>query len=171
MIPGVVYPRDVPMPECMPPGWKAIEKAYGVGSLYEGHTYISYHSLDGKYKHLLSTKQVYMAHCGDLGIPWEPEYAKYEAAKREKHDREAEVRAKEREERIAKREELIALSRQHFGEITGAMTLGFPGWKCRWDYSPKLDKSRELSLHRMAASGSFSMTSSVCSEEELNRED
>ena len=44
---------------------------------------------------------------------------------------------------IAKREELIALSRQHFGEITGAMTLGFPGWKCRWDYIPGTGKTQK----------------------------
>merc|ERR1712176_1618592 len=59
---------------------------------------------------------------------------------KERHEREAEIRAKEREERGQaegqKREELIALSRQHFGEITGPITLGFPGWKCRWDFLP-----------------------------------
>ena len=84
-----------------------------------------------------------MAHCGDMGIPWEPEYAKYEAAMKERHDREAEVRAKEREERGQaegqKREDLIALSRSHFKEITGRMTLGFPGWKC-----PILGRPRKL---------------------------
>ena len=150
--------RDVPMLECMPPGWKAIERAYGEGGKLEGKTYTRYHSLDGEYKSVCGAKQVYMAHCGDLGIPWKLEYAKYKKARRERLDREAEDRAGRSAVDGSKRIEMIALSQHYLGKITGAMTLGFPGWKCRWDYFTYSEPKNKIKKTFIAADGSHPST-------------
>ncbi|CAE8646331.1 unnamed protein product [Polarella glacialis] len=141
VINGIQYPRDVPVPEGCPEGWKGVEQAYGPASKTAGKTYIRYHSLDGKHKSLMGPKQIVQAHCTDKNIPWEPEYAKYEKAMEDRRDAEAEIRNAEREARGfaegAKREEMIALSRARYGDLTGEIVFGFPGWKCRWDLLPE----------------------------------
>jgi len=90
---------------------------------------------------LMGPKQIIKAHCTDKNIPWEPEYAKYEKAMEDRRDAEAEIRNAEREARGfaegAKREEMIALSRARYGDLTGEIVFGFPGWKCRWDLLPE----------------------------------
>mmetsp|Transcript_7548 Transcript_7548/g.20695 ORF Transcript_7548/g.20695 Transcript_7548/m.20695 type:complete len:424 (+) Transcript_7548:47-1318(+) len=137
---GITYPREVPVPEGLPAGWVGVEQAYGPNSKSAGQTYVRYKSLDGRHRQIMGPKQVVQKHCEDHGLSFEVEYKKYEDALKAKHDREAAERAKERESRGQaegeKREEMIALSRAHFGELTGPMCLAFPGWKCRWDYLP-----------------------------------
>mmetsp|Transcript_108505 Transcript_108505/g.203707 ORF Transcript_108505/g.203707 Transcript_108505/m.203707 type:complete len:421 (+) Transcript_108505:42-1304(+) len=147
---GITYPREVPVPDGLPEGWKAVEQAYGPNSKAAGMTYVRYTSLDGKHKNLLGPKQVVQAHCEQLGIPWEPEYAKYQDAFNARKEREAHERAKERAARGQldgeKREEAIALSRERFGELTGPIVLGFPGWKCRWDFLPDSEQTPKTFL-------------------------
>ncbi|CAE8628609.1 unnamed protein product [Polarella glacialis] len=141
VINGIQYPRDVPVPEGCPEGWRGVEQAYGPTSKSAGHMYIRYYSLDGKHKMLMGPKQIIKAHCTDKNIPWEPEYAKYEIALQERREREAASRRVEGEARGfaegAKREEMIALSRERYGELKGEIVFGFPGWKCRWDLLPE----------------------------------
>jgi len=140
VIDGITYPREVPMPPGMPEGWKAIEQAYGPNSKSAGKTYVRYSSKDGRHRQIMGPKQVVQTHCNDLGIPWEPEFAKYEQAMADRKAAETAARAIESEARGAakgaKREEMIALSRERFGELTGPLVLAFPGWKCRWDWLP-----------------------------------
>eukprot|EP00930_Biecheleria_cincta_P036635 TRINITY_DN25105_c0_g1_i1.p1 TRINITY_DN25105_c0_g1~~TRINITY_DN25105_c0_g1_i1.p1 ORF type:complete len:615 (-),score=119.73 TRINITY_DN25105_c0_g1_i1:19-1863(-) len=137
---GIEYPREVPAPEGFPPGWVGIEQAYGEKSKYHGQTYTRYSSLDGKYRLVLNAKGVIEKHCDDNGLDFETEFAKYEKAKAERIERRKEIAAKEAEARgLAKgqvREDMIAVSRQHFGELKGDIVFGFPGWRCRWDLLP-----------------------------------
>jgi len=96
--------------------------------------------LDGRHKQILNPKQVVQAHCNDLGIPWQVEYAKYESAMADRKAVEKQAQAQEREARGQaegeKRKEMIAKSRERFGELNGPLVLAFPGWKCRWDFLP-----------------------------------
>jgi len=130
---GITYPREVPAPEGVPPGWIGVEQAFGPNSKMAGKTYIRYSTSDGRHKHVSSAKHIFQKHCGDLSIPWEPEFAAYEAA----------VEAKKVAQKEAlglcdpsEREAMVAVSRARFGELTGPIVLGFPGWRCRWDYLP-----------------------------------
>lgn len=140
VINGITYPREVPLPEGMPVGWKGIEQAYGANSKAQG-TYIRFLSLDGKHRGICSPKQAIQLHCQDEGIPWEPEFNKYEQAFQDRKDREAAERAMANEEKGVlsgdRREEMIALSQATWGEISGPIVFGFPGWKCRFDYLPE----------------------------------
>lgn len=133
---GVDYPRVVPCPDGFPPGWKGVEQSYSETSKSWGKTYVRYSSLDGKHKHVSTPRGVIKAHCEDHGLDFDIEYAKYEKAEKEK----AEAKEREREARgLAKgqkREDMIAISRNHFGELNGETVFGFPGWRCRWDFLP-----------------------------------
>eukprot|EP00930_Biecheleria_cincta_P036063 TRINITY_DN24763_c0_g1_i1.p1 TRINITY_DN24763_c0_g1~~TRINITY_DN24763_c0_g1_i1.p1 ORF type:complete len:541 (+),score=85.75 TRINITY_DN24763_c0_g1_i1:145-1767(+) len=138
---GIKYPREVAMPAGMPDGWIAVEQAYGPGSKKAGTTYVRYRSADGRHRQVMGPKQVVQLHCQDNGIEdWESVYAKYTQALKARQDKDAEERAKEREARGQfegeQRERMIAVSREHFGELSGAIVFGFPGWKCRWDFLP-----------------------------------
>lgn len=103
------------MPAGLPEGWKAVEQACGEKSKTPGVLYVRYKRVDGTCK-VTGPKQVVQAHCDALGIPWEPEYAKYEAAQRE--CKEAKRKEKEAAEKCEgeKREEMAAVSREHLGD-------------------------------------------------------
>jgi len=129
----------VPVLEGMPAGWKGVEQAYGPASKLAGQTYVRYFSLDGRHKGVQSPKLVIQKHCEDHGLEFDVEYAKYTQAMVEKKAKEGEERAKKRGARGQvegeKRQEMIVLSRERFGELEGKVVFGFPGWKCRFDYS------------------------------------
>eukprot|EP00930_Biecheleria_cincta_P096789 TRINITY_DN8858_c0_g1_i1.p1 TRINITY_DN8858_c0_g1~~TRINITY_DN8858_c0_g1_i1.p1 ORF type:complete len:749 (-),score=115.44 TRINITY_DN8858_c0_g1_i1:11-2158(-) len=134
---GIDYPRDVQCPDGFPPGWKGVEQAYGESSKSWGRTYVRYYSLDGKHRALTTPKGVIAAHCEDHGLDYDAEYAKYEKAQKDKAEakqREMEAKGRATGDR---REEMIAVSRHHFGELTGEIVFGFPGWRCRWDFLPE----------------------------------
>jgi hypothetical protein len=40
----VIFPREIPLPQGMPDGWKAIEKVYGLTARTQG-TYVRYNSI------------------------------------------------------------------------------------------------------------------------------
>ena len=141
---GITYPRDVPVLDGMPEGWKGVEQVYGASSRYNaGQTYVRYSSLPDTYpklyRQLAGPKQVIQAHCEEMGLDWEPMYAEYQRLQEEKKEREKEAREREREAqglvKGQERENLIQLSRDEFGELTGPLCLALPGWKCRWDYA------------------------------------
>ena len=124
VIDGVTYPRDVPVLEGMPSGWKGVEQAYGQSSRSAGKTYIRYHSLDGRHRQMMTPKQVIEKHCDDNGLVFSVEYAKYEDVVKAKKD-------------AAERDDRIALSKAVLGHLTGPLCLGLPGWKCRWEFLPE----------------------------------
>jgi len=145
---GITYPREVPPPPGLPPGWVGVEQAYGPGTKSAGQVYTRYKSLDGKHKQVLGPKQVVQLHCEDHGIAdWEAEYAKYQQALKEKQDKLAEERIRLRELKGQcegqKREEMITLSKMHFGVLKGEIVFGFPGWKCRWEFLPDSEQVRK----------------------------
>jgi hypothetical protein len=131
---GIVYPRDVECPEGFPPGWKGVQQSYSEASKNHGKTYVRYYSLDGRHKYLSNPRDVISRHCQDLGLDYDTEYAKYEKAVKDKANakqREAEARGRGKGE---SREEMITVSRNNFGELTGEIVFAFPGWRCRWDF-------------------------------------
>lgn len=148
-IDGITYPREVPVPEGLPDGWIGVEQAYGPNSKTPGQTYVRYKSVDGRHKLVMGPKQVVQLHCKDRGIEdWQSMYAKYEQAMKARQAKEAEERTKEREARGKfegeVRERMVALSREHFGELTGPIVFGFPGWRCRWDFSPESHQTPKI---------------------------
>eukprot|EP00928_Gymnodinium_smaydae_P002600 TRINITY_DN10932_c0_g1_i1.p1 TRINITY_DN10932_c0_g1~~TRINITY_DN10932_c0_g1_i1.p1 ORF type:complete len:441 (+),score=90.44 TRINITY_DN10932_c0_g1_i1:99-1325(+) len=134
------YPRDVPIHEGMPEGWKGIEKQYLSGK-YAGQTYVRWYSLDGRHKHLCTPASVIEIDAKEKGHDAETIEAMvkaYKDAQEAKRERQLQERQKEREERgLLKgqlREEVIAEFRAKFGSLMGPIVHAMPGWRTRWDY-------------------------------------
>jgi len=127
-VPGVNYPREVAGPPGLPPGWKAIERAYSQSSKSFGRTYIRYDSPSGKHKTLSSVKLCVQKDAEDKGLDVEKAVKEFERAQQEAKD----AKQKEREEAGqmagAKREEAVEAFRAKFGELNGATVAKLPGW-------------------------------------------
>mmetsp|Transcript_9307 Transcript_9307/g.20712 ORF Transcript_9307/g.20712 Transcript_9307/m.20712 type:complete len:383 (+) Transcript_9307:58-1206(+) len=136
----ITYPRDVPCPEGMPPGWKGIEKQYGPGSKSAGQTYIRFYSLDGRHKHILSPLKAIEKDAEDKGYDVNKAIKAYNDATKARHEREAARRLEEREAKgILKgqnREEAVNFFQEKHGPLSGPVVHALPGWKTRWDFMP-----------------------------------
>mmetsp|Transcript_16429 Transcript_16429/g.35461 ORF Transcript_16429/g.35461 Transcript_16429/m.35461 type:complete len:401 (-) Transcript_16429:94-1296(-) len=141
---GVTYPREVPQ-EGLPPGWKAIEKAYGSSSKSAGKTYIRFFSDDGSHSSVLTMARVFELHCQDNGGDPAAMLENYKKLMAEKRERMAEQSRKDREARgIMKgenREAAIQRFRDRFGQLTGAWAFQFPGWRTRWHFQPNCNQT------------------------------
>lgn len=138
VLPGVQYPREIPVAEGVPPGWKAIEQAYGESSTAAGKTYIRYHSLDGKHRSITSPMAVIKLDAEMNGYDVEVAMLEYKELQKRKKEKEASERTVEREAaglvKGEKREKAIEHFRAAFGPLDGPTVHAIPGWKTRWDF-------------------------------------
>jgi len=139
VLPGVNYPREIPVAEGVPPGWKAIEQAYGETSTAAGKTYIRYHSLDGKHRSITSPQAVIKLDAELNGYDSEVAVLEYKERLKRKKEQEASERTVEREAagimKGERRDKAIERFRSAFGPLDGPTVHAIPGWKTRWDYS------------------------------------
>lgn len=132
------FPRDIPVPEGCPPGWRQIEYMYKSGACM-GKTYIRFNHktlTDTKHKGLASLKAVILRDAEDHGKDPQKAFQEYEEAKRLK----AEAKAKEREEqgflKGEKREEALQLFRKLHGSLDGKTVENFPNWRSEREFLP-----------------------------------
>lgn len=134
--PDVTYPRDVPAPEGVPPGWKGVEKQYGPTSKIAGQTYIRYSSVDGRHSSVGSVRGIWQKHCEDNNLDFNTVYNEFLVVQKEITER----KLREREELGnipgVNRDRMIALFKQTHGDLRGPLVFSFPDWKTRWEYSP-----------------------------------
>jgi len=133
------YPREVPLEEGVPSGWKAIEKMYATGK-YAGKTYTRYYSLDGKHVHICSARQVIKIHAEESGEDPAAALKYYEERMQIRHQNIAAERAREAEERGRlkgeRREACIKTFNDKYGQLRGSLVHAFSGWTTRWDFMP-----------------------------------
>ena len=139
-IPGVEYPREVPILPGMPEGWKGIEKCYGEASKMFGQVYTRYSSSCGKHRGVGSPAQVIKLHCEELGTDPTDMLLEYERIKLERKDKEIADRAEEQASKgVLKgdvRDLKIEKFREVYGPLEGPVVFCFPGWKTVWSYLP-----------------------------------
>jgi len=144
--PGVEYPRDFPLPDCMPAGWLASEMCYSEASAYFGKTYVRYRSADGKHKHIGNAKQAIILHARDNGLDENAMVEAYQSEVAEKKAMEAALRQEQQQDRGqlkgAAREAAIASFREEHGNLAGPIVFQFPGWITRWDFLPDCEQVR-----------------------------
>jgi len=135
----ITYPREIPLDEGLPAGWKAVEKMYHSGK-YAGRTYIRWARLDGKHQNVCSARQVVKIHAEENGEDPAPALKHYEEQMKMRHDIAAAERAREAEERGRvkgeKREGCIKTFNDKYGSLRGPLVHAFAGWMTRWDYMP-----------------------------------
>jgi len=127
--PGVKYPRELTDLDSMggvalPPGWKAIEKAYGPNGKTAGQTYIRFEGGAKNYKGVGSVKKCYELTAVDEGSDAQTGTAKYEELK-EKYKKDLEAQRGASGER---KEAAIALFEEKFGKLEAAVIPKIPGW-------------------------------------------
>jgi len=133
--PGVVYPREVAPPIGLPPGWKAIERAYGPGSKSAGKTYTRYDGPNGVPKTLSSVKLAIERDCEARGLDLAEALVAYEKALEEDKERKQQEREASGHLVGEKREEAISAFHAKYGTLDGCTVAMLPGWKGKVGYS------------------------------------
>lgn len=131
--PGVKYPRELSDASSiggvpLPPGWKAIEKAYGANGKTAGLTYIRFEST--KHKSIGSVKKCYELAAKDEGSDGQDGVDKYEQLK-EKFKKEEEARKGASGER---KEMAVKIFEEKFGKLEAAVIPKIPGWTYSCSY-------------------------------------
>jgi len=136
------YPRQVPNPDFLPPGWKTQEFMYKSGSCL-GKTYIRFASIDGRFRNIQSVKAAVKEQAMADGQSVDAAVALLEQKKLEQKAWKEEKLKEQGILKGAEREEAIEVFRTTHCELTGAMVAQFPGWT---SHAKRLENCGQVSM-------------------------
>lgn len=135
MQPGVTYPREVPPPDGLPPGWKAMEFAYKSGPSL-GKTYVRFNSAIKK--DMTSTvKKALERDALNKGLSQTEADVIVEEYMQEQFRKKERLKAEKESQGYLKgpaREEAISAFRSVYGELNGGLVGKLPGWRAESMY-------------------------------------